>query len=112
MLNRQHRFHGYGSLRRVYSHSQSVRGVLIGLRFAPRNPGKTYRVAVVVAKKVNKSAVKRNRIRRRIFEIIRNIKDVPTSTDLILTVYSDEVRDMPQLELEALIVNLIQKTHS
>jgi ribonuclease P protein component len=109
MLNRQHRFHGYGSLKRVYSNSKGVRGQSIGLRYSRRGPNKKYRVAVVVPKKVNKSAVARNRIRRRIFEIIRLSEVIPPSADLIFTVYSDEVREAKADDLSKLINGLIQR---
>ncbi len=110
MLNRQHRFHGYGSLRRVYSNSKSVRQPMITLRYASRTNSRPYRVAVVVAKKVNKSAVKRNRIRRRIYETIRLSGVIPESTDLIFSVYSDQIIDMPQEELSKLVNELLTKT--
>jgi ribonuclease P protein component len=109
MLNRQNRFHGYGSLKRVYSNGKGVRGQSVGLRYSKRMPNKNYRIAVVVSKKVNKSAVARNRIRRRIFEIIRMSDAIPASTDLIFTVYSDEVREAKQDELKDQIDGLIQK---
>ncbi len=110
MLNRQHRFHGYGSLRRVYSNGNSARGSLVSLRYAMRKDNKPYRVAVVVGRKVHKSAVKRNRIRRRLYEIIRRSNDVPESTDLIFTVYSDRVAEIPATELETMINDLLVKT--
>jgi ribonuclease P protein component len=66
MLSRTHRFHGYGSLKKVYANGKSVRGGLIGLKYLAGG-SKPYRVAVVVSKKVHKSAVVRNRIRRRLY---------------------------------------------
>lgn len=108
MLNRKHRFHGYGSLRRVYDNSKSVRGPLVSLRYSIRKPDKKYRVAVVVAKKVNKSAVVRNRIRRRIFEIVRQ-SQVKESIDYIFTVYSDQVAELPAEELKNQIEQLLSK---
>ncbi len=111
MLNRKYRFHGYGALKRVYSQSQNIRGPLIGLRYSERKPGKSYRVAVVVGRKVNKSAVVRNRIRRRIFEVIRLSDKLAESTDYIFTVYDDQVAEMPSLKLTELINNLISKVN-
>jgi ribonuclease P protein component len=108
MLNRQHRFHGYGSLNRVYSKSRNIRGSLVGLKYAERKD-KPYRVAIVVAKKVNKSAVVRNRIRRRIYEVIRKIDNLPANIDLIFTVYSDQITELSNQELNELINDLIQK---
>ncbi|HUA13571.1 MAG TPA: ribonuclease P protein component [Candidatus Sulfotelmatobacter sp.] len=109
MLNRRHRFHGYGSLKRVYANSTSVRGQYLSLRYGQRK-NRPYRVAVVVAKKVNKSAVKRNRIRRRIYEIVRqyNLKD---EIDYIITVYGDQVAEMPADELKNQVESLLAKVH-
>lgn len=102
MLSRSHRFHGYGSLRRTYNQGQSIRGSTISLRFSPRMNNKPYRVAVVVSRKVNKSAVVRNRIRRRVYEIVRQCTDIPSSTDLIFTVFSDQIAkdDIEKLQLQ------------
>ena len=109
MLERQNRFHGYTSLRKTYTRTKSVRGAFVSLRYAERYQNRPYRVAVVVARKVHKSAVKRNRIRRRIYEIIRTSKYIPQSTDLIFTVYSDKVAEMDALELKKQIEDLLTK---
>ena len=72
MISVRHRFHGYGSLRTVYQRGQTVRGPAITLKYRYRGPQRQpYRVAVVVSRKVHKSAVVRNRIRRRLYEIVR-----------------------------------------
>jgi ribonuclease P protein component len=81
----------------------------VGLRYANRPLSKPYRVSVIVAKKVHKSAVKRNRIRRRIYEIVRKSDYAPESTDLILTVFNEQVAYMPAEELEEQVNNLLQK---
>lgn len=109
MLSRTHRFHGYGSLRRTYSNGQTVRGSLISLRYAQRPAGKSYRVAVVVSRKVHKSAVVRNRIRRRVYETIRLSELIPQESDLIFTVFSDRVATMYSSELNDLVNELLNK---
>jgi ribonuclease P protein component len=109
MLTRSHRFHGYGSLRRTYSHGQTARGSLVSLRYGLRPAGKPYRVAVVVSRKVHKSAVVRNRIRRRIYELVRLSGDVPPATDLIFTVFSDQVATLAPEQLNSLISELLAK---
>lgn len=109
MLTRMHRFHGYGSLRRTYNHGQTVRGSLISLRFAQRSSEKPYRVAVVVSRKVHKSAVVRNRIRRRVYEVMRHIEYVPSSADLIFTVFSDQVTNLEVDHLNKIIKELLNK---
>lgn len=52
----------------------------------------SYRVAVVVARKINKSAVVRNRIRRRLYEIVQaNEGDILRAYDIVVTVFHDSV---------------------
>lgn len=109
MLARPFRFHGYGSLNRAYRDGQTVRGQFMSLRFA-RRPGKTYRVAVVVSRKVSKSAVVRNRIRRRIYEQVRQSTLVPPESDLVFTVFSEQVAELPTDKLQGTIKELLQKT--
>jgi ribonuclease P protein component len=110
MIGRTHRFHGYGSLRGVYQHGKTARAPLLNLRYATRDPKKPYRVAVVVSRKVNKSAVVRNRIRRRIYEIVRtNDKGITPGTDLIFTVFNDQIAELEASKLQAVIIELLQK---
>lgn len=113
MLNQRHRFHGYGSLKPVYQRGQSVRGPLIHMKFSQRDPKRPYRAAVVVSRKVSKSAVVRNRIRRRVYEIIRKSDHrPPNGTDMIFTVFGEEVATMEAKRLQGLVENLLQKTAS
>jgi ribonuclease P protein component len=110
MLGRSHRFHGYGSLKAVYQRGRNLRGPALNLRVAQRNPAKPYRVAVVVSRKVSKSAVVRNRIRRRIYEIVRHTDAViAPGTDLVFTVYSDQVATIEIAKLQAQVADLLRK---
>jgi ribonuclease P protein component len=89
-------------LRYVYQNGKTVRGPLTAVKFVP-NPKRTdYRLSVVVSKKVHKSAVKRNRIRRRIYEAVR-ILSVSNSFDIVITVFHYQVATMPAEELQRLI---------
>ena len=108
MIGATHRFHGYNSLRGVYQHGQTVRGPVVSLRFSSRQPGRRYRVAVVVSRKVSKSAVVRNRIRRRIYEIVRR-SNIKPEIDLVFTVFDSRVADMPAAELDLAIRQLLGK---
>ena len=56
MLAYKNRFHGHGSLRYVYSNGTSVRTQKITVKFAQNPRRKDSRFAVVVSKKVLKSA--------------------------------------------------------
>lgn len=110
MIAKAHRFHGYGSLRYVYNRGQVVRGSLCMLKFAENPKRKTWRAAVVVSKKVHKSAVTRNRIRRRIYEIIRlHIPDQGSAYDLVWIIHSPDIATMSHDELTQNIVTQIKK---
>lgn len=108
MIARKHRFHGRGSLRYVYSHGRTVRSPWCALRFSANPHRQTYRAAVVVSKKNNKSAVVRNRIRRRIYEAIRLYTPETCALDMVVTVYSDRLADIPAEELQKTILVLLQ----
>jgi ribonuclease P protein component len=110
MIGRTHRFHGYGSLRGVYQRGKTARAPLLNLRYAARDPKKPYRVAVVVSRKVNKSAVVRNRIRRRIYEIVRQQgQDIKPGADLVLTVFNDQVAELEAPKLHKTVSELLEK---
>ena len=69
------------------------------------------RVAVVVSKKVTKTAVKRNRIRRRVYEALRqNFEFVPKKRDYIFVVYSSDILKMPYKELVKLLGELVAES--
>lgn len=105
MLSRNFRFHGLGSLNAVYRGGKSVRGQVLMLKYAKNPKRHNFRAAVVVSKKVHKSAVVRNRIRRRVFELIRVHSDlIHGSYDLVFTVFDQSVATMPAAELEKAVV--------
>ena len=110
MISVRHRFHGHNSVQGVYKRGQTARGQYISLKYATRRPGQTYRVAVVVSKKVHKSAVVRNRIRRRIYEIIRQADGaLLEQRDLVFTIFSEQVATIEHDQLKAMVTDLLQK---
>jgi len=107
MLAFKNRFHGHNSLKYVYAHGKTARSRLITLRYTTHPSRKEPRVAVVVSKKVIKGAVGRNRIRRRVYEIVR--QELPTISrgqDLVLVVYSAEVLTVEHTELVQIVRQL------
>lgn len=109
MIARSHRFHGHASLNSVYRRAQTVRGPLMSLKYAPRHRG-GYRAAIVVSRKVSKSAVVRNRIRRRLYECMRQHEaELAAPYDLIFTVFSDQLATMEAPALDATLVSLLTK---
>jgi ribonuclease P protein component len=104
MISRKHRFHGYGSLSFVYRHGQTVRGSIITLKYISNPKRAEYRLAVVVSRKVNKSAVVRNRIRRRLYEAVRLVEDkIKIPHDMVITVFHESLAEIPHNELEQLV---------
>jgi ribonuclease P protein component len=112
MISRLYRFHGHGSLSFAYRKGNIVRGSLFSLRYIPNDRIQQYRAAVVVSRKVHKSAVVRNRIRRRLYALIQEelSKDM-TPHDLIFTVFSDKVAEMDAAELRQSFVSLLKKAN-
>ncbi len=102
MITKSNRFHGYGSLRFVYKNGKTVRGPIIAVRFLYNARRQHYRAAVVVSKKVDKSAVGRNRIRRRIYEVIRNLA-IQDPYDIVVTVFHDQVAQITHEELQIML---------
>lgn len=100
MLDSSHRFHGHGSLRYIYKNGQTVRNGALTLRYLENPRRRTSRFAVVVSKKTLKSAVGRNRIRRRVYEIIRReLPQLKPRHDVVILVFSSELRTTSYEEL-------------
>lgn len=112
MLAAKYRFHGYGALKYLFGHGKTWRFKSVSLRVAP-NPRRTNtRVAVVISKKVIKAAPKRNRVRRRVYEILRTHWDhIKPAHDIVLTVYDPNLLDAPHDEVEAEIITSLERSH-
>ena len=100
MISAHFRFHGHGSLRYLFKNAQAVRSRYATLKYIANPKRKAARFSVVVSKKVHKSAVGRNRIRRRLYEIIR--QEQPRFNgiyDVAIIVTSAEILAAPHEEL-------------
>ena len=107
MIGSKLRFHGHGSLRYLYKNSDAVRSRLFTLRIITNPHRKSSRFAIVVSKKVHKSAVGRNRIRRRTYEIVRQEQPFFNKTcDAALIVTNSEVLSISHDELVTMIREL------
>lgn len=110
MIDKSHRFQGRGSLRFAYQKGQTTRGTLGVLKYIVNKRRTTFRAAVVVSRKVNKSAVVRNRIRRRVYEVVRELAPrIREPYDLVFIVYSDQVATLPAEELRFRIIDRMEK---
>jgi len=109
MLAQRHRFHGHNSLTYVYRHGSTVRGQHLAVRYVRNDRRADYRLAVIVSRKVHKSAVQRNRVRRRIYEIVRTGKPIPLPYDIVVTLFSDQIAELSPEELTRLVRNLFSR---
>lgn len=104
MISRKNRFKGHRTLDFVYKKGRTAKAGSLSMKYLPTKR-EDYRLAVVVSKKVSKSAVKRNRIRRRIFEqfrLLRAEKGAPIKYDIIISVFKDDLVDMPAAQVSEL----------
>jgi ribonuclease P protein component len=110
MIHHSNRFHGLGSLRFLYKNAKVVRGPYLSLRFTPNARRSAYRLAVVVSRKVSKSAVKRNRIRRRLYEAMRSqAVQLNGVYDLAFMVYDERLATVPAAEITKTVKQLLRK---
>lgn len=77
---------------------------MAALKYVLNNRRTTYRLAVVVSKKISKSAVVRNKIRRRLYEAVRlHESDLVQPYDLVFTVFHEQLAQIPSDELRRLV---------
>ncbi len=110
MLAKIFRFHGHNAVRRSYRQGSSVRGPVGSLHSYVDSRRPQFKVAVVVSKKVHKSAVVRNRIRRRIYELVRLAQpNLLAQAELVFTIYQVEVATMPANLLKKEVSDLLKR---
>jgi ribonuclease P protein component len=110
VIAQKHRFHGHNKIDSVYRRGQTLRGSLLNLKYVPGSNGRPFRAAIVVSKKVSKSAVVRNRIRRRIYELVREFDTSPlVGSELVFIVYSDALASLESPRLKAGVHDLLHR---
>lgn len=108
MIPFNYRFHGHNSLNYVYRRGKTERSASLTFKFIPNRQRLKSRAAVVVSKKISKSAVKRNRIRRRIYGILnQQIKNFRYPIDLVIIVNNVEIDNLTHQELENKLQNFL-----
>lgn len=115
MIPYKYRFHGHSSLDYVYKNGQTSRSRIINIKSIINKKRNESRIAVVVGRKVIKSAVKRNLIRRRVYEYIRpkisqftspnDVVIIITSIEILSMSYKDIANQLDQLLGQAKIIN-------
>jgi ribonuclease P protein component len=113
MLNSKYRFHRRNHVNRVHKQGKSGRSGALSIRYRIAEGGDQTKFAVVVSKKVAKSAVVRNRIRRRVFEVIRAEQpNLQPGLEAVIGVYDASVADMPFAELKKTVHSLLAQVQS
>lgn len=110
MIPFNNRFHGHGSLRYVYKNGKAFRSRLLTIKLTQNKHRKKSRFAVIISKKVLKSAVKRNRVRRRVYECIQPlIPKLNENYDVAFIISSGEVAFIDYKELSEQINQLLNQ---
>lgn len=111
MLAQKNRFHGHASLKYVYRNGKVSRSRLFVVRAIANSRRSDSRCSVVVSKKVLKSAVGRNRIRRRTYHILHSqIPHLVDSQDVVVIVCSAEVAFMPHSEIQSQLYQQLRES--
>jgi ribonuclease P protein component len=108
MVAAQYRFHGLNALRYVYKQGKTARADGCLLKYALNTQRHHCRIAVVVSKKVSKSAVVRNRLRRQIYAVVETRAGELPPLDLVFTVLDVRLGDKPEKTINNIISQLMQ----
>ena len=110
MIPRSNRFRGRASLRFVYQNGRTVRGPLFSIKSTVNPKRRSYRASVVVSRKVSKSAVVRNRIRRRLYSALGRLDaDIVEPYDIVITVFHDTAATEPAEKLSNQLKNQLKE---
>lgn len=120
MIPFKNRFHGHSSLNYVYKNGKAIRSHSITIKYVLNKHRHDPRVAVVISKKTLKSAVRRNRIRRRVYELVRlrlpylksvyDIVFIVTTSDFIGLSHAEMSQQIDQLFDSARIIEKKKST--
>ncbi|MDR1969873.1 MAG: ribonuclease P protein component [Candidatus Nomurabacteria bacterium] len=109
MISKKYRFHGHNSLRYVFSNGQVAHSKFFTVKWVNNDHRHHPRVSVVVSKKIFKSAVKRNHVRRRIYEITRPLLSSTPAIDTVINIHSTDVLAATHDELAIQLLPLLHE---
>lgn len=108
MIAKNIRFHGHGALRYLYKNADTYRSRYGVIRIITNPKRKSPRLAVVISKKTHKSAVGRNRIRRRVYEILRHeLPGFQQSYDIAVIITNAEALSAPHEDIKKSIQTML-----
>ncbi len=107
MIASKHRFHGHRAVSKVRGGRVQLSDFKV---FFARSKRSDYRMAVVVSKKIAKSAVVRNRIRRRLYESVRKQALLNNqSVDVVFVVQKDTLAEVDSKALDTQVSKACKK---
>ena len=96
MIPFTNRFHGHSSLNYVYRNGKANHSHWFIIKTVKNKHRKDSRLAIIVSKKILKGAVKRNRVRRQVYEYMRTkLKNLDDVYDIAIIVTSGELFTAP-----------------
>jgi len=108
MLSREYKLKKDNDFKKVFEKGKSYRDDFIKIRFL-KNGLEITRFGIVVSSKISKKAVARNRIKRRLEEIIHSRLDQVKSGFDIVILFEPKVVDKNYKQIEEAFVNLVEK---
>lgn len=110
MIAAKYRFHGHGSLNYLFRNGQTARNSRVLVRCVGNKRRETSRAAVIVSKKIAKSAVVRNRIRRRIYEVLRaQWGHIVPQTDFAVTALSADLAIVDAEQVAGAVIDALRR---
>lgn len=111
MLSSANRFHGPRSLRYVHKNGRTVHSHICKVKYNINPRSDQPKIAVVVSKKVHKSAVGRNLIRRKFYEAIRlHLPKIKPGSEIVIMIVSGEALAMPYDEISSVVRSLLKES--
>lgn len=112
MLHKNYRLSSRNAVRRSSRYGKQAKYAEFSVRYID-NKFEKARLAVVVGKKVSKSAVKRNRIKRQITEAYRQniLEKITEPLDIVVFVHNKKASDKPPKQLTLDLLKLFKKAN-
>ena len=106
MLKKQNRLTKKKDFERIFKQGRGFKENALFLKIVEKEAGPT-KVGIIVSKKVSKKAVERNKVKRRIREIVRKI-EFKQGFDIIIITHPS-AKDLSFEEIKEQIINLFKK---
>jgi len=109
MLKNINRLRKTREIQRVFKAGKSIKSANFSIRYAPSRQSST-RFAIVVGIKVSKLSTRRNALKRRVREVIRQtIQALPVGYDIVLTAHKLPNWPLKLTDVEQELSNLLKQ---